>query len=333
MAPDPEDDHLDESSDCPDELDGFEAEPGKHRACGSRARRVRSAGAHSRNSAARAADDTDVLPVVGATVRVDRPATGLAKFDLGSIPASVTPPRSWRHAAWFAVTSAMLVVLGITYAAVTLMTGPRRPDVIEALPGLPSQFPRPLTDAPSGLTSTPDRSQSATPSTTTAGTAPTPESAAAPAEPPPPAPSGPGSAAIGPSTTDSRPGTFFEAEPQTGAAPRSTVVTPMLVVPSNDPDTMGDRTEAYYRDVVADPGAAFAMTSGHLRRQGQEQIQRRYADVTKVEVERIVIDPTRARTRSVLRVFRKDGSVSTEQRELTFSYGEDPLITADKTTP
>ncbi|GAA2964818.1 hypothetical protein [Actinokineospora diospyrosa] len=319
-----------DSVNCPDDSDGSEVEPGKHRACGTRARRVRGVGAHSRTSAARAADDTDVLPVVGATVRVDRPATGLAKFDLGSIPASVTPPRSWRHAAWFAVTSAMLVVLGLTYAAVTLMTGPRRPDVVEALPGLPSQFPRPMTDAPSGLTATPDRSQSAVPSTTTAGS-PTPGSAAPPPEPPPAPPSSPGSAAIGPSTTDSGPGAFFEPEQPTGAAKRSTVVTPMLVVPANDPDTMGDRTEAYYRDVVADPDAAFAMTSGQLRRQGQEQIQRRYAGVTRVQVERIVIDPTRARTRSVLRVFREDGSVSTEQRELTFSYGDDPLITADKT--
>ncbi|GAA3018162.1 hypothetical protein [Actinokineospora globicatena] len=305
---------------------------GRHRAYRARVRRVRGAGAHALSSTARAADETDVLPVIGATVRVDRPATGLAKFDLGSIPASVTPPRSWRHAAWFAVTSAILVVIGLTYAAATLMSGPRRPDVVEALPGLPSQFPRPLTDGPSNLTATPDQQRETAAPTTTTADSPTPGPPAPPPTEQPSTAEGPGSSALAQSSSPtSRPGPFFRPEESPSAAPRSTVVTPMLVVPANDPVTMGDRTEAYYRRVVTDPDAAFAMTSGSLRRQGQEQIQRRYAGVSKVQVERIVIDPTRARTRSVLRVYRKDGSVTTEERELTFSYGEDPLITADKT--
>ncbi|RLK60923.1 hypothetical protein [Actinokineospora cianjurensis] len=318
--------HLD--TEYADSADGVDDSQGKHRAYGVRARRVRGAGAHALSSAARAADETDVLPVIGATVRVDRPATGLAKFDLGSIPASVTPPRSWRHAAWFAVTSAILVVIGLTYAAATLMSGPRRPDVIEALPGLPSQFPRPLTDAPSGLTSTPEQQRESPAPTTTTADSPAPGPVAPPPTEAPPTASGPGSSALVQSTSAPRP--FFETDEPPSAAPRSTVVTPMLVVPPNDPKAMGDRTEDYYRRVVTDPDAAYAMTSGYLRRQGQEQIQRRYAGVSRVEVERIVIDPTRARTRSVLKVFREDGTVVSEERELTFSYGDDPLITADK---
>ncbi|WP_091574601.1 hypothetical protein [Actinokineospora alba] len=74
----------------------------------------------------------------------DAPATGLAKFDLGSIPASVTPPRTWRHAAWFAVAATLLVMVGLTYAAVTLVTNPRKPEVVDALPGLPSYPGLPL---------------------------------------------------------------------------------------------------------------------------------------------------------------------------------------------
>src|SRR5437867_283497 len=48
------------------------------------------------------------------------PTTGLRTFNLGTIPASVTPPRTWRRAAAFAVGTAMLVLLGLGYAAVTL---------------------------------------------------------------------------------------------------------------------------------------------------------------------------------------------------------------------
>ncbi|WP_026422498.1 hypothetical protein [Actinokineospora inagensis] len=318
-----------------------DTDEGKHRVH-RRARGARLPGARSRSGPARAGNDTadtadtDVLPVIGAMVRVDRPATGLAKFDLGSIPASVTPPRSWRRAAWFAVTSAMLVVIGLVYAAATLMTSPRRPDVIEALP-VPSQVPpRPMTGPPTDFALPAPEVPSRPATTTTADPAPGSAAPAPPAEQSPRSGAAqPGSAAIGPVTTDSRPGAFFEPDtgvPAPSAAVRSTVLTPMLVVPANDPGTMGDRTEAYYRDVVADPTAAYALTSGQLRRQGQEQIQRRYADVRRVDVEQIVIDPTRARTRSVVKVTRKDGSVTTEQRELTFSYGTDPRITAEKST-
>ncbi|PPK69635.1 hypothetical protein V5P93_006721 [Actinokineospora auranticolor] len=313
---------------------------GRHRVDG-RPRRARRGGAHSLEGAARAAGDTDVLPVVGPTVHVDGPATGLAKFDLGTIPASVTPPVSWRRAAWFAVASAILVVFGLTYAAVTLMTGPRRPDVIDALPGLPgmpSRLPEPLVDGQGGTPSAAPR-----PGGAPSSGAPAPTSA--PESPGPDAGDGDQtseSSADGSPVTTTRvaaagPGDYFNGgsvpAPQVTAAPRSTVVTPMLVVPPNDPNTMGDRTEAFYRAMPGDPGAAYALTTGHLRREGQEQLRRHYADVVRVDVVRIVVDPSRARTKALLRLVRRDGSVTTEERELTFTFGADPRISAERATP
>ncbi|GLZ42052.1 hypothetical protein [Actinokineospora sp. NBRC 105648] len=297
-------------------------EPGRHRA-------GRAADALGRGRP-RSDDDTDVLPVIGTGP--DGPATGLAKFDLGTIPASVTPPSSWRRAAWFAVTAAVMVVVGLTYAAVTLMSGPRRPDVIEALPGLPSGLPLPFTDvAPERTVAPPPAPESSARAVTATTTTPPPEALTAASEPPGTARAEePGPTSESPSSEQTSEDPVARSKPST--ATRSTVVTPMLVVVPNDATAMGDRTEAYYRAVTHDPDAAYALTSGQLRRGGQDQIAQRYAEVDRVEVQQLVIDPARARTRAVLRVVGKDGSVTTETRELTFSHGADPRITAEKET-
>lgn len=261
-------------------------------------------------------EETDVLPVI-AGLFPDAPATGLAKFDLGSIPASVTPPRSWRHAAWFAVAATLLVMVGLTYAAVTLVTDPRKPEVVDALPGLPSypglplELPgdavmseRPPAPAPSSAPTT----TSAKPSDRQQLTAPPPgKTTQVPAVPAP--------------TT---------AAPTTTAAPsptRTTVQTPVLVGPVADPDKIGDRTETYFAQVTQDPDAAYSMTTGQARYDGQEELERRYADVSRIEVQRMTIDANRSKTFSTLRLIRKDGSVITEERELVFTYSSDPKIT------
>src|SRR5882672_1887560 len=67
----------------------------------------------------------DPGPVV-AYAWPETPPTGLRKFNLGTIPASVTPPRTWRRAAAFAIGTAVLVVLGLGLAAFTLVGNPRK---------------------------------------------------------------------------------------------------------------------------------------------------------------------------------------------------------------
>src|SRR5699024_6382232 len=52
--------------------------------------------------------------------RTERAPSGLEVFDLGSVPASVTPPRTWRRAAWFATVSSGSVV-GLLFAGAFLL--------------------------------------------------------------------------------------------------------------------------------------------------------------------------------------------------------------------
>src|SRR5205085_12640098 len=69
-------------------------------------------------------------------------------FNIGLVPASVTPPRSWRHAAWFAVLSSAAVLVGLMVAAA--LVGPSRSNSrIDALPGYPSYLP-PIAPTPNG---------------------------------------------------------------------------------------------------------------------------------------------------------------------------------------
>ncbi|RCW46677.1 hypothetical protein DFQ14_10113 [Halopolyspora algeriensis] len=49
------------------------------------------------------------------------PDGGLYKFDLGTVPASVTPPPTWRRAAWFAVASSAATLGGLMFATAALM--------------------------------------------------------------------------------------------------------------------------------------------------------------------------------------------------------------------
>src|SRR6266545_4477007 len=81
--------------------------------------------------------EPEPLPPI-AYANPETPATGLRKFNLGTIPASVTPPRTWRRAAWFAVGTAGFVVMALGFAAIQLVGNPKRNYTIDALPGQPS---------------------------------------------------------------------------------------------------------------------------------------------------------------------------------------------------
>ncbi|MBC6446259.1 hypothetical protein [Actinokineospora xionganensis] len=267
-------------------------------------------------------EETDVLPVI-AGLFPDAPATGLAKFDLGSIPASVTPPRTWRHAAWFAVAATLLVMVGLTYAAVTLVTAPRKPEVVDALPGLPSYPGLPLELPGDALVS--ERPSEPAPSAAAPTTSVKPSDRQQLTAPPP----GKGTPAVPAPTPTAAPPTTTTTAP---SPTRTTVQTPVLVGPVADPEKIGDRTETYFAQVTRDPDAAYSMTTGQARYDGQEELERRYADVERIEVQRITIDANRSKTFSTLRLVRKDGTVVTEERELVFTYGGDPKITSDTRT-
>jgi hypothetical protein len=253
-------------------------------------------------------------------------ATGLRKFDLGNVPASVTPPRSWRRAAWFAVGTSAAVVLGLTVAAVELMGRPLEDSTLmDALPAYPSG-PLTLERLPDHKTSTrtPTTSRRGTPSTPpTAGSGGQSRSAESPMD-----------TVVG-GTVDGHPTSEGPSQststPATPADPTRRTVGPPPVV-ATDPQAMGDRTEEYFRLVTTDPAAAHLLTSGGMAREGTEGIEARYAGVERVEVQEITIDRNDAVTTSTVRVVREDGTVTVEQRQLTFTWGDDPTITDDSIT-
>lgn len=285
----------------------------------------------------------DTVPM--GTVRVGRheavvygvpetPATGLRTFDLGNVPASVTPPRSWRRAAWFAVGTSAAVALGLTVAAVELMGRPVSDSgLIDALPAYPSG---PLTHEklPNELTTTPFTPH---PGPTTSSPDKPHPSSGAPESPPPmdtviDGTTGyPQSGTSSPDDLPSAGGSTDDGTATTAKAPNRTTVGPAPVTPT-DPQAMGDRTEQYFALVASDPAAAHAMTTGGMAREGEEGIQARYAGVRRIEVQDITIDRGQAVTTSTVKIIREDGSEVIEHRQLTFTWGGDPKITGDSIT-
>lgn len=273
----------------------------------------------------------DTGPLSSAIVYAlpDTPPSGLRKFDLGTVPASVTPPRTWRKAAWFAVGTSAAVVLGLTVASAELMGKPVEQPMIDALPAYPSG-PLTLEKLPNQQTTTdsPDTTNTNhTPPTSKPGTA---EHSA-------PHPD----TVIGGTTdgqtsepggdTGTGTGSGSTTLPTTPAEPTRVTVGRQPVTPT-DPQQMGDTTEEYFRLVTTDPAAAHAMTTGGMAREGAEGIEARYTGVERVEVQAITIDRNEAITTSTVKVVHEDGTETVEERQLTFTWGGDPKITDDSTT-
>lgn len=245
---------------------------------------------------------------------------GLRKFDLGIVPASVTPPRSWRRAAWFAVGTSAVVLCGLAVAAARLVGAPSG-DTIDALPTFPTQELGPLLvddttpAAPSVHTRTGSLSPSAHPDTARRT-----DDAAPPA---PAHPGGPGAPGGDPTDPTDPTGTSTEPTP-----PRRTTISSEPVAPSS-PETMGDRTERYFTLVTEDPRAAHQMCAGSMANAGPEGIEQRYAGVHHVEVQQITIDGDQATTTSTVRIVYENGTETIERRQLTFTWGGDPKISDD----
>lgn len=283
----------------------------------------------ARHSKAEAADEE-----AGAVVYAlpETPATGLRTFDLGTVPASVTPPRSWRKAAWFAVGTSAAVVLGLTVATTELMGRPVGDgSLIDALPAYPTgpltlaELPHEATTSDAPTTHKPSRS-SGRPSPSNAAAPPSQES--------PPQDTVIGSTTGEESVVPTEPpseGTTTTPPTTTPGGPTRRTVGPAPVTPT-DPAKMGDRTEEYFQLVTSDPAAAHAMTTGGLAREGAEGIEARYGGVERVEVQEITIDRNQAITTSRVTVVHKDGTETVERRQLTFTWGGDPKITDETTT-
>lgn len=259
---------------------------------------------------------------------------GLGTFDLGSVPASVTPPKTWRKAAWFATASSGCVVVALLYAGSILVSQPSETGT-QAINGWTERGGQPtlegerLTDSTSTPGSTPEATTSSSSGTSSlrqgalSDRAPESSSAVAPRAPgAPPATTTPVEVSVGPTT----PSTSREpAKPAATKAQR--VKAPPRQLMTADPELMADRSEYFLNTVTEDPSAAHSVTTGELKQQGPDGLERKYQDVAYYEVKKIYIDPNRGETVNTVEVTYPDGSKKTEQRVLHF--GEDTKIEND----
>jgi hypothetical protein len=267
-------------------------------------------------------DDTGPVSVVVAVGRGDGDAgeRGLRAFDLGSVPASVTPPRSWRRAAWFAIGASAAALLGLV-VAMSALVGPMRPfSRITALPALPTGLP---TFVPR----------------TTDPLAPVPTHRAGPGQPDPRPSAQDGAAAPAPVQpgTPGTPGTPGPPGPLTGRAATGappTAVSPPAVTtvtgtaqPATDPGQLSTRTQQFFAEVTSNAQAAAQLTVGAAQEDTAAVIQRHYGDISSIQVQSIQLDPGSGVTVSLLHVTHKDGTTSTEQQKLQFTLTDDPKIT------
>lgn len=246
----------------------------------------------------------------------DVDAVGLGKFNIGLVPASVTPPRTWKRAAWFAVLSSAGVLVGLAVAASELVsTGPEERI---GLPGYPTEVPL-VTGFPT-TTSTPPTAARAI---GTAGPAPGAHGGSAPAA----GPEAPRAAVGAPPAEGGTPAPGGHAEPPTAV---------VLTTPSSAPAAVAHgraiaaRTERFYAEVATDTDTALALATEDFRADAGDLLRQRFAGVSRVRVTEIAVDPAGGVALSTLRVTRDDGTTSTERRRLAFTTAGEPLISAER---
>jgi hypothetical protein len=247
----------------------------------------------------------------------DTDAAGLRTFNIGLVPASVTPPRTWKRAAWFAVLSSAGVLVGLAIAAAKLV-GTSGPVERIGLPGYPSDVPM-----LSGLaTNDPRRSSQAAERDAAAGAG-----ASAPVRQT-------GTAQIGTArTTDTGPARTGDGPGSAGPVtppPQVTTVTNTTQPPVVDGRKIAERTEKFYEEMATNSNTALSLATENFQQNTRAVLEQHYSDVSLIEVKEITVDPSKGVTVSLLQITRKDGSTTTEKRELTFTTGGEPLINGER---
>lgn len=293
------------------------------------------------------------------------PPDGLGSFDLGSVPASVTPPRSWRTAAWFATMSSGGVVVALLIAGSHFVGPPTDRLADDGWPGLRGEQPEfqhndphvapTRTDEPEGSQDLEDSadegpdsgsddfegpegsegsagSEGSEPASEPdrlndlAGIRTHDEDASTPHEEPPAEQTE--TRHDDPETnTPSATTTQPPQKPSPSPAERETHEAPFSSFSSTDPETMGDRSEIFLNEITENPERAHEQTGGELYEEGAETIAERYSDVAYFEVEHVRIDQEQRTTVNTVHVVWMDGTTTDEQRTLRFEDGD--KITSD----
>jgi len=255
-------------------------------------------------------------------VYVAPPEDGLGGFDIGTVPASVTPPKTWRKAAWFATGASGAVVVGLLFAGTFLVGKPVTDQAVQdAWPGYQGGAPV-VSDDPAvppgqrggagGGPHTPKRPDRAV-GETAPGSATRDDASGQ-------TPSGP---APGPATTDVPASSGPPQKPPVTPAGRETPVSaPWWYSFPPDTQTMGDNSEKFFNTVTTDPNAASSVTTGQLHDQGAQALAERYAGIAYFEVKKVSIDQQRGVTVNTVEVTHTDGTKTMETRTLTFGDGD-----------
>jgi hypothetical protein len=260
------------------------------------------------------------------------PIDGLGGFTIGSVPASVTPPKTWRKAAWFATGASGAVVVGLLCAGSFLVGKPPMDQAVQGpwagYQGAPTVLDPTSDQLPpseGGGAAGPD---TATHSENAAGTTSGEGGAPADGATPPPAAGtgtrpGTGTGTGGPHATGTTtPGGVPRKPPVTPAQRETPAVAPWWYSFPPDAQTMGDNSEKFFNTVTTDPGTASSVTTGELHDQGPQALSERYAGIAYFEVKKISIDQERGVTVNTVEVTHTDGTKTVEQRTLTFGDGD-----------
>ena len=263
------------------------------------------------------------------------PVDGLGTFDLGSVPASVTPPKSWRKAAWFASLSSGGVVVALLCAGSFLVGAPGQNQAGLSWPGYRGGQPMMSGEQEAGPPGQ-NGAAAAAPSSGSRSTSPTGTGRPADDATSDTSTAGSGSA-TDPTSTATRatsPGTTRPTTPGTTAKPQKPPITsapmqsqPVRFFQQMDPRAMGDTSQAFLNTVPGDAAAATELTTGSLHDQGPQALAQRYADVAYFEVKNVYIDQNEGYTINTVEVTHNDGTKSVERQTLTF--GDDNKIASD----
>ncbi|MGW1676920.1 hypothetical protein [Saccharopolyspora sp. NPDC002376] len=249
------------------------------------------------------------------------PVGGLHKFDLGMVPASVTPPRSWRQAAWFAIASSAAALAGLAMVTSMLAGNTTTIDALD-LPSMPRgrDYPPLMPDGDRDrffLAGDPTRPEAVRLTGSVLPTLPTSADSAPPALGTTPVPGVPGEGTGSPSPTP----------PTTTTRPSTTEMPKLLSF--TDTEGMKRRSDDYYAAISSgDLRGAYALTTGQLKDGGYEAFAARYSGAKSIEVTNVYVTPTS--TVHTLRVTESDGSVQTQRRELRYEAGDEPMINSDE---
>ena len=259
------------------------------------------------------------------------PIDGLGGFTIGSVPASVTPPKTWRKAAWFATGASGAVVVGLLCAGSFLVGKPPMDQAVQGswpgYQGAPAVVDPTVEQPPSegGGAAGPDtstHSENAAGTTRGGGAGPV-DSAARPPAAGPDTSTGTGTGTTGPQTTGTTtPGGAPRKPPVTPAQRETPAKAPWWYSFPPDAQTMGDNSEKFFNTVTTDPGTASSVTTGDLHDQGPQALSERYAGIAYFEVKKVSIDQERGVTVNTVEVTHTDGTKTIEERTLTFGDGD-----------